>query len=219
MLDFLAPGWLTRELIPVLRDLHRASRSRTSACFPRWRARTSRASWNSWSFVRRCERCWVKLSGAYRISLEPGFADTVPLARALIVAAPERVIWDRTTRTSRSPSASIRGACSRCSRPGRRSRRSATRYSSRTRGAASASSRFSFTACESRSRRRAARAARARSPCRRVHVHCRCRHPCGCAGAASRCRTLAALRAEVCGPATIGLGAGVTACTTPVPGR
>src|SRR3954471_6140677 len=30
---------------------------------------------------------------AYRISLEPRFADTVPLARALIDAAPERVIW------------------------------------------------------------------------------------------------------------------------------
>jgi predicted TIM-barrel fold metal-dependent hydrolase len=44
-------------------------------------------------FVRSCERCWVKLTGAYRISLEPGFVDTVPLARALIDAAPERVIW------------------------------------------------------------------------------------------------------------------------------
>jgi predicted TIM-barrel fold metal-dependent hydrolase len=44
-------------------------------------------------FVRKCERCWVKLTGAYRISIEPGFADTVPLARAVIAAAPDRVIW------------------------------------------------------------------------------------------------------------------------------
>jgi predicted TIM-barrel fold metal-dependent hydrolase len=35
----------------------------------------------------------VKLTGAYRISIEPGFADTVPLARAVIAAAPDRVIW------------------------------------------------------------------------------------------------------------------------------
>jgi 2-pyrone-4,6-dicarboxylate lactonase len=43
--------------------------------------------------VRANARCWVKLTGAYRISIEPGFADTVPLARAVIAAAPDRVIW------------------------------------------------------------------------------------------------------------------------------
>ena len=35
----------------------------------------------------------MKLTGAYRISLQPRFEDTVPLARALIAVAPERVIW------------------------------------------------------------------------------------------------------------------------------
>jgi predicted TIM-barrel fold metal-dependent hydrolase len=38
---------------------------------------------------------WVKLTGLYRISAEPAFpyADTADLARAVVEAAPERVIW------------------------------------------------------------------------------------------------------------------------------
>lgn len=39
------------------------------------------------------EGCWVKLSGPYRISQQPDFADVVPLARALVEAAPARVVW------------------------------------------------------------------------------------------------------------------------------
>jgi predicted TIM-barrel fold metal-dependent hydrolase len=38
-------------------------------------------------------RCWVKLTGVYRMSQASGFADAAPLARALIAAAPDRVIW------------------------------------------------------------------------------------------------------------------------------
>ena len=38
--------------------------------------------------------CWFKLIGPYRISKQPpGFADVVPLARALYAAAPERCVW------------------------------------------------------------------------------------------------------------------------------
>jgi predicted TIM-barrel fold metal-dependent hydrolase len=40
------------------------------------------------------EGCWVKLSGAYRISSESyPYNDVVPLARALVEAAPERMVW------------------------------------------------------------------------------------------------------------------------------
>jgi 2-pyrone-4,6-dicarboxylate lactonase len=40
------------------------------------------------------ERCWVKVSGAERVSSTgPPFTDAVPFARALIHAAPERVLW------------------------------------------------------------------------------------------------------------------------------
>jgi 2-pyrone-4,6-dicarboxylate lactonase len=41
------------------------------------------------------ERCWVKLSGADRLTEggPPPYDDVVPFARALIAAAPDRVLW------------------------------------------------------------------------------------------------------------------------------
>jgi predicted TIM-barrel fold metal-dependent hydrolase len=40
------------------------------------------------------EKCWVKLTGPYRISAEPmPHRDTIPYALALLNAAPQRVIW------------------------------------------------------------------------------------------------------------------------------
>jgi predicted TIM-barrel fold metal-dependent hydrolase len=40
------------------------------------------------------EKCWVKISGAERVSTAgPPFHDAVPFARALVEAAPDRVIW------------------------------------------------------------------------------------------------------------------------------
>ena len=44
--------------------------------------------------LMRGGRCWVKLTGPYRISGQPlPHADTVEYARALLKAAPERVVW------------------------------------------------------------------------------------------------------------------------------
>jgi 2-pyrone-4,6-dicarboxylate lactonase len=40
------------------------------------------------------EKCWVKICGPERVSSKgPPFTDAVPFARALIEAAPERVLW------------------------------------------------------------------------------------------------------------------------------
>ncbi len=36
---------------------------------------------------------WVKLSGAFRLSSAPDYADVTPMARALIEAAPDRCVW------------------------------------------------------------------------------------------------------------------------------
>ena len=36
---------------------------------------------------------WTKLSGAFRLSDRPGYADTVPFARELVNAAPDRCVW------------------------------------------------------------------------------------------------------------------------------
>lgn len=43
----------------------------------------------------RDERCWVKVSGAERLTADgaPPYDDVVPFARALIDAAPDRILW------------------------------------------------------------------------------------------------------------------------------
>jgi predicted TIM-barrel fold metal-dependent hydrolase len=38
-------------------------------------------------------RCWVKLTAPYRMATAPGFADSTVIARALVAAAPDRIIW------------------------------------------------------------------------------------------------------------------------------
>lgn len=38
------------------------------------------------------DNCWIKVCGAERISFPP-YAEAVPIARAIIAAAPERVLW------------------------------------------------------------------------------------------------------------------------------
>ena len=45
--------------------------------------------------LMRDERCWVKVSGAERLTAEgtPPYDDVVPYARELIAAAPDRVLW------------------------------------------------------------------------------------------------------------------------------
>lgn len=44
--------------------------------------------------LARRERCWIKLSGADRVSAAGGtFTDVTPVARALLAAAPDRAIW------------------------------------------------------------------------------------------------------------------------------
>jgi len=94
MLDFLTPGWLTQELLPVMAKLkvrHTVAHmgmflARDGAEQPGFRQLLDLLRNGS-------GRCWVKLTGVYRMSVAPGFADAAPLARALIDTAPDRLIW------------------------------------------------------------------------------------------------------------------------------
>jgi 2-pyrone-4,6-dicarboxylate lactonase len=93
-LDFLTPGWLTAELMPTLRKLRLDF---TLAHFGMFQAKESAEQpgfRQLLELLRHGERrCWVKLTGIYRMSASPGFADVAPMARALIEAAPDRLIW------------------------------------------------------------------------------------------------------------------------------
>ncbi len=93
-LDFLLPGWLTAEMMPVLRAL---KVDFTLAHMGMFLARDGVAQSGFQQLLdllrNGAGRCWVKLTGVYRMSQAPGFADAAPLARALIAAAPDRILW------------------------------------------------------------------------------------------------------------------------------
>ena len=93
-LDFLTPGWLTAELMPTLQKLNLDFTLAHFGLFPAKDGVKQPGFQQLLELLRRGERrCWVKLTGIYRMSVAPRFADVVPMARALIEAAPDRIIW------------------------------------------------------------------------------------------------------------------------------
>ena len=93
-LDFLLPGWLTAELMPLLRRLQVPF---TLAHMGMNLARDGVQA-TGFGMVLDLLRngdgwCHVKFTGIYRISTAPGFADVAPMAQALVHAAPDRIIW------------------------------------------------------------------------------------------------------------------------------
>ena len=93
-IDFLLPGWLILELMETLRTLpvpfsvaHMGLfRAELGAGQPGFRAFLDLADDGS-------ERCWVKLTGIYRFSSDPTFADVRPFAEALIGRVPRQLLW------------------------------------------------------------------------------------------------------------------------------
>lgn len=93
-LDFLMPGWLTSEMMGTLKKL------RVNFTLAHMGMFLAKDGPEQPGFVQLLDllrhgdgRCWVKFTGTYRMSTAPGFADAAPMARALIAAAPERLIW------------------------------------------------------------------------------------------------------------------------------
>ena len=93
-LDFLTPGWLNAELLPALENLKVTFTVAHFGLFPASLGPRHKDFQDFLRLVRGGERrCWVKLTGVYRMSTAPDFADVAPMARALIEAAPDRLIW------------------------------------------------------------------------------------------------------------------------------
>ena len=93
-MDFLLPGWLTQELMGTLRRLPVDFTLAHMGMFLARDGVRQRGFQQLLDLMRHGEgRCWVKLTGAYRVSLRPDFADAGPMARALIEAAADRIIW------------------------------------------------------------------------------------------------------------------------------
>lgn len=92
-LDFLLPGWLTHELLP---DMARLRVPFTMAHMGMFLAREGPAQAGFRALIRLLKEsphAHVKFTGTYRMATAPDFADALPMARALIEVAPERIIW------------------------------------------------------------------------------------------------------------------------------
>ena len=93
-LDFLTPGWLVSELMPMLRELPIEF---TVAHFGLFPAKDGVKQPGFQEFLKLVgdgsKRCSVKLTGIYRFSQEATFADVKPFAQALIATAPDQLIW------------------------------------------------------------------------------------------------------------------------------
>jgi predicted TIM-barrel fold metal-dependent hydrolase len=93
-LDFLLPGWLTQELMGPLRRLRAPFSLAHMGMFPAGAGVSQVGFGQLLDLLRHGEgRAWVKLTGTYRISTAPNFADVDPMVAALIAAAPDRLIW------------------------------------------------------------------------------------------------------------------------------
>lgn len=93
-LDFLTPGWLTEALLPEMQKLpcgfsiahmgmFLAKDGPAQPGFARLLAMIADGSLNG----------WVKFTGTYRMATAPDFADALPMARAVIAAIPDRILW------------------------------------------------------------------------------------------------------------------------------
>jgi len=93
-LDFLTPGWLTAELMPTLEKMNIDFTLGHFGLFPAKDGPSQPGFRRLLDLLRHGDgRCWVKLTGVYRMSVAKGFADVTPMARALMETAPDRVIW------------------------------------------------------------------------------------------------------------------------------
>ena len=93
-LDFLTPGWLTSELMPTLKKLKCDFTIAHMGMFLARNGAEQAGFQQLLELLRHGDgRCWVKLTGVYRMSVTPGFTDAAPLAQALIATAPDRIIW------------------------------------------------------------------------------------------------------------------------------
>ncbi len=93
-LDFLLPGWLTTEMIPFMKTLT------IPFSMAHMGMNLAKDGPETVGFkalldlVNHGDRlAYVKFTGTYRMSKVPRFTDADPMAKALIQAAPDRLIW------------------------------------------------------------------------------------------------------------------------------
>ena len=93
MLDFLTPGWLTLELLPVMKKLKSLHTVAHMGMFLAKDGPKQPGFRQFLEYLRGGDKCWVKFTGTYRMSVAPGFTDAAPMARGLLETVSDRIIW------------------------------------------------------------------------------------------------------------------------------
>ena len=90
--QFYAPGWVVRNLIPFLADVqtdfvidHMGYMLEEDGL--------TQADFDRLLSLLKDGNCWLKLSAPYRIAKHRGYEAVAPMAEAIIKAAPQKVIW------------------------------------------------------------------------------------------------------------------------------
>jgi predicted TIM-barrel fold metal-dependent hydrolase len=93
-LDFLTPGWLTEELMETFATLKVPFSIAHMGMFPAREGPDQPGFRRLLDLLRHPDRrCYAKFTGTYRMATPPDFADAAPMARAIIEAAPDRILW------------------------------------------------------------------------------------------------------------------------------
>lgn len=92
ILEFLGPSWLTRAMMPLMRELEVDYILCHIGMF------LAREGPRQPGFAEMIElakhgRCWLKLTGPYRFAEAPDFAGSTEMVRALTASVPDRLIW------------------------------------------------------------------------------------------------------------------------------
>jgi predicted TIM-barrel fold metal-dependent hydrolase len=91
-LEFLVPNWSLKELIPTLHELPCDFSVGHMGVFAAAQG-VNQEGFSDFLKLHAQGRCWVKFTGAYRISKLPDYSDIAPLAQAFVKNNPDRIVW------------------------------------------------------------------------------------------------------------------------------
>ena len=93
-LDFLLPGWLTQKMLPVFAKLRVEHSLAHMGMFLAASGPEQEGFQQLLEMLRNGNgKTWIKFTGTYRMATAPTFEDALPMAQAILKAAPDRVIW------------------------------------------------------------------------------------------------------------------------------
>jgi 2-pyrone-4,6-dicarboxylate lactonase len=92
VLEFLGPAWLTRAMMPLLRELEM---DYILCHIGMFLAKDGPEQTGFREMIELADhgRCWLKLTAPYRFARPPDYADAKPMVQALVNAVPDRLIW------------------------------------------------------------------------------------------------------------------------------